>query len=101
MRHERIISQNGFISILRKFHRLNKENAKNSIDEIVIEITDKEVLEKIEVPEFIVKLAEKNKLSLQDMITTILKCFTIEYVKGSDFLTSDFIKYLNSINLKG
>jgi hypothetical protein len=82
MRHEKIITQNGLSGILRTFHRLSNEKSKNSISEITIEVTDKETLEKIEVPIFVENLALANKLSLQDMISCILKCFIVDYTQG-------------------
>lgn len=101
MKHDRILTQNGFLGVLRKLHKLNKTNAKQPLDELVVEIINDDILEKIEVPDFLFDLANKNKISIQDMINIILKLFTIEYVKGKDYIDKNFIAFLNTQNLKG
>jgi predicted CopG family antitoxin len=82
MRHERIITQSGLLNTLRTFHRLSNEKSKNSISDVIIEIVDKEVLENIQVPMFIENLALESKLSIQDMISCILRCFMTDYTCG-------------------
>ena len=79
MRHEAILTQKGFLDILRKFHSLSK---KDGVEELIVELTDKDVIEKIDVPKFIEELAEKHKVSLQDMITFILKTFVMDWKMG-------------------
>lgn len=98
MRHEKIITQNGFLNILNKFHRLSKEKNLLSTDELMIEVMDEEVLEKIEVPLLVEKLAESTKMSLQDMISCILKCFVLDYTMGRTELNKLLFNYIEEFN---
>lgn len=92
MRHETIITQRGFLDILRKFHDLSKKKDKNGIDEIIIELTDKEVLEKVDVPLFVEELAERHHVSIQDMISFILKTFVLDWKMGR----TNFQKFMDN-----
>lgn len=95
MKHEKILCQKDYLGMLHKFHYLAKDKGKTAIDEIIIEVEDKEVLNKIEIPKEIEELAVKNKMSLQDCISSILKCFVVDYVHGRDLLDKIILDNIN------
>lgn len=93
MRHETVITQKGFLDILRKFHSVSKSKD----DELVIELTNKDILSKIELPELLDQLCEQYDISNEDIINFILKSFCIEWKLGKSTFQNIL---LNKFNLK-